>query len=78
MLGRGARALSFLIGFAGDTVDHDEVFEDLADFAVAEDLNTTGIGHAMTEAAGKFNDFTEAAFGSEIAASVGEFEVLNH
>lgn len=67
-----------MIGFAGDAVDHDEVFEDLADFAVAEDLNTTGIGQAMTEAASKFNDFTEAAFGSEIAAGVGEFEVLNH
>ncbi len=67
----------FGVGFTGDAVDEDEVFEDLADFAMVHELEAVDVGHAVAEAAGKFDHFCQVGIRVGIVgASI--FEVLNH
>lgn len=65
------------VGFAGDAVDEDEVFEDLTDFAVMHELETVDISHAVAEAAGEFDHFGEVGVWIRIV-DAGVFEILNH
>lgn len=67
----------FAVGFAGDAVDKDEVFEDLADFAVVHELETVDISHAVAETASEFDHFGEVGVWIRVV-DAGVFEILDH
>lgn len=67
----------FAVGFAGDAVDKDEVFEDLTDFAVMHELEAIDVSHAVAEAPSEFDHFGKVGVWIRVVdASV--FEILNH
>lgn len=67
----------FAVGFAGDAVDKDEIFENLADFAVVHELETVDISHAVAEAASEFDHFGEVSVWIRVV-DAGVFEILDH
>lgn len=67
----------FAVGFAGDTVDEDEIFEDLADFAVVHELETVDVSHAVAETASEFDHFREVSVWIRVV-DAGVFEILDH
>ncbi len=67
----------FGVGFAGDAVDENEVFENLADFAMAHELKAVDVGHAVAEATSELDHFCKVGVWIGIVgASV--FEILYH
>lgn len=67
----------FAVGFAGDAVDKDEIFENLADFAVMHELETVDISHAVAETASEFDHFGEVCVWIGII-NAGVLEILDH
>lgn len=67
----------FAVGLAGDAVDQNEIFENLADFAVMNELEAVDISHAVAEAASEFDHFGEVGVRVRVVdASV--FKILDH
>lgn len=67
----------FAVSFAGDAIDENEVFENLADFAVVHELEAVDVGHAVAEATGELNHFGEVGVWVRVV-DAGVFEVLDH
>lgn len=66
------------VGAGSDALDGDELFENLANFAVMEDLELADVGDAIAELLGDFDNIAEIVGVFEILAA-GEAEVfLSH
>ena len=67
----------FAVGFTGNTVDENKVFENLADFAMVHELEAVDIGHAVAETTSEFNHLGEVGVWVRII-DTGIFKILNH